>query len=148
MTMETSVAWKARSNESRRRFIGGSDARIIMGADEGTSNHDGCRVQDWRETAERANPHNPPRNLNQHWYAAITGGMPLRWYIVAVCYWTIVILLGPYPWNILLMLLALPAMDFPRRDQTARCWRECPVDTGHRDEHQTPERTSLFYWGF
>ena len=35
MTMETSVAWKARSNELRQGFIDGSDVRIIMGADEG-----------------------------------------------------------------------------------------------------------------
>ena len=113
---------------SRHLFIGGSDARIIMGADEGTNNHDACRVRHWGEKTrkpERA----PPENLNQHWYPAMTGGMPLQWYIVAVCYATIVILLGWYPWNILLMCFRCRAMNFPRRDQTAR-----PVDTGHYDE--------------
>ena len=43
---------------------------------------------------------NSPRNLNRHWYAAITGGMPLRWYIAALCCGTIVILLGWYPLGI------------------------------------------------
>ena len=117
-------------------FVTRSDAGIIMGADEWTSNQDECRVQLHEERGRRAEweDWHPPQNLNQRWHAAITGGLPLRWYIVAVFYWTIVILLGPYPWNILLMLLALPAMDFPRRDQTARCWPGCPVNTGHHDE--------------
>jgi hypothetical protein len=122
--METTTRSTHRSS-TRRFFIGASD---VQGADEGTSDHDACCVQHW------ADPHNQPRKLNRHWYAAITGGMPLRGYIVAVCYWTIVILLGSYPWNILLMLLSLPAMDFPRRDQTVRCWGGCPLDTGHHDE--------------
>jgi hypothetical protein len=115
MTMESSAAWKVRPNKSRRGFIGSSDARIVMGADEATSDHDGCRVQHWGEKgrkAEGADPHNAPQTLNQHWYAAITGGMPLRWYIVVVGYGTIVILLGWYPLNILLMLLSLPHYEF------------------------------------
>ena len=121
------------TGQDRRYLIGGSDARIIMGADEDTNDHVTCRSAQHEKgrKAERPDPHNQLQNLNQHWYAAITGGLPLRWYIVAVCYWTIVILLGPYPWNILLMLLALPAMDFPRRDKTFGAG-ECPVDTGAR----------------
>jgi hypothetical protein len=137
MTMETSAAWRARSNKLGRGFIGGSDARIVMLADEGTSNHDACRIQHWKEKsrkAERTDPQNEPQNLNRHWHARVSGGLPLRWHVVAVCYWTIVILLGWYPWNILLMLLALPAMDFSRRDQTGLCRDGCLVDTGHHDE--------------
>ena len=121
----------------RRFFIGGSDGRILKGAEEATRDHIPGRPRHCVEKArqaEWADPQNPTPNLNQPWYAAITGGMPLRWYIVAVCYWTIVILLGSYPWNILLMLLSLPAMDVPRRDQTDRCWPRCPVDTGYHNE--------------
>ena len=106
-----------------------------MAADEETNDHIACRSAQRRdEKGRKAERADPQQNLNQQWHAAITGGMPLWWYIVAVCYWTIVILLGPYPWNVLLMLLAFPAMDLPRRDQTARCWEGCPVDTGHHDE--------------
>ena len=41
--------WK-RSAEERRRFIGGSDARIIMGEDEG------ALVRLWREKRGEAEP--------------------------------------------------------------------------------------------
>jgi hypothetical protein len=117
-------------------FVTRSDTRIIMGADERTSNQDVCRVQLHKERGRKAEweDWHSPQNLNRRRYSAITGGLPLRWYIVAVCYWTIVILLGPYPWNILLMLLALPAMDFSQRDQTGLCRDGCLVDTGHHDE--------------
>jgi hypothetical protein len=43
-------------------------------------------------------------DLNRHCYEIITGGMPVGWYIVALCYATAVILLGWLPWNILLIL--------------------------------------------
>ena len=135
--METSAVWAARSSKSRRGFIVGSDARItIGGAKLARSDHNAhCANEDEEDRkAERADPHNPPQNLNRHWYVAITGRIPPLWHIVAVCYWAIVILLGWYPWNILLMLLSLPAMDFPRPDQTARCWGGCPVDTRHHDD--------------
>jgi hypothetical protein len=66
--METTTRSTHRSS-TRRFFIGASD---VQGADEGTSDHDACCVQHW------ADPHNQPRKLNRHWYAAITGGMPLR----------------------------------------------------------------------
>jgi hypothetical protein len=110
---ETSGATRT---SSRRFFIGGSDARIIMEADEGTNDRDACPSQHWGEKGrkvERADLYNPPQNLNQHWYVSITGGMPLRWYIVAVCCGTIVILLGWYPWGILLVLLSLPRDELP-----------------------------------
>jgi hypothetical protein len=132
--MPTTLRKVTLTGQDRRYLIGGSDARIIMGADEDTNDHVACRGAQHEKgrKAERPDPHNQLQNLNQHWCGAITGRMPRRWYIVAVCYWTIVILLGTYPSNILLMLLALAAMDFLRRDQTARRW--CPVDTGHDHE--------------
>ncbi len=105
---------RKRNTKDCRHFVSGSDARIIIGADDGTSDHDASLAQQWGEKARkpgRADPRNPPQNLNQHWYAAITGGMPLRWYIVAVCYGTIVILLGLYPWGVLLVLLSRPCSE-------------------------------------
>jgi hypothetical protein len=95
-----------------------------MGADEV------ALVRLWREKRREAKPEDLSGNLivqpdlatedlDQHWHAAITGGMPLRWYIVAVCCGTIVILLGWYPWGILLVLLSLPRDESP-----------CPPDTG------------------
>jgi hypothetical protein len=132
MTMETSAVWTARSSKSPRGFIVGSDAWIIIGgAKQARSDHNAyCANEDEENRkAERADPHNPPQKLSGHWYAAVTGGIPPLWHIVAVCYWAIVILLGWYPWNILLMLLSLPAMDFSRRDQTALCRDRCLADT-------------------
>ena len=106
-----------------------------MGANEKTNGHIACRGALHRgEKGQRLERADLQQNLNRQQHVAITGGMPLRWYIVAVGYGTIVILLGSYPWNILLMLLSLPPMDFPRRDQMARCWGGCLVDTGHHDE--------------
>lgn len=134
MTMETKAAWKARSNKLRRRFIGGSHAPIILAADEGASDNDAGRGLHWgekRRNAEQANPHYPQQNLDHHWYSAIITEMPLMWHVVAVCYWTIVILLGWYPWNILLMLLSLPAMDYSR---TVLCPEGCLPNTGHHHE--------------
>jgi hypothetical protein len=112
MTMKTSGAWETRSNKSCRGFTGGSDPRIIT---------------------EGADPHDPQI---QYWYSTITGRMPLRWYIVAVCCGTIVILLGYFPWGILLMLLSPPrAVNLPRRSQAARCsGGGCPIGTGKHDE--------------
>jgi hypothetical protein len=134
MTMETNAAWKARSNKLRRGFAGGSHAPIIIAADEGASDNDARRDLHWEEKGRRADPHNPRQNLDQHWYSVIVIGLPLLWHVVAVCYWSIVILLGWYPWNILLMLLSPPAMDSSRHDQTALCREGCPTDVGAHDE--------------
>ncbi len=115
---------------SRRFFIGGFDAPIIMGADLGTADHDACRVQNWEENGrelERADPLSPPQSINQPWYTAIIGGMPLRWYIVAVCCGTIVILLGWYPWGVLLVLLSLPRYESSTTPSNASV-PECPHD--------------------
>ena len=92
----------------RRYFIGGSDARIIMGADES------ALLQLWRERCEEVEREDlsgnllaplavATRSLDRRRYEAITGGVPLGWYIVTVCYATTVISLGWYPWNFLLV---------------------------------------------
>jgi len=120
-----------RHPSKRRLFIGGSDA------DEGTSDHDARRAQHWEEKArkpERAVPQNPPQNLNRYWYAAITGGMPLRWYIVAICCGAIVILLGWYPWGILLMLLSLPRDEFPTNGSNGSVLGRVSRRHRHHDE--------------
>ena len=63
---------------SRRSFIGGSDARIIMGADEA------ALVHLWREKRGEAEPEDVSGNLivqlgivtealNRHWYERNTG---------------------------------------------------------------------------
>ena len=57
----------------------------------------------WREISRRADCDNPQQN--RRWHETITGGIHLGWYLVAVCYATVAILLGWYPWNFLLILL-------------------------------------------
>jgi hypothetical protein len=42
------------------------------------------------------------------WYEAITCRMPSGWHVMAVCYATVAILLGWWPWNFLLLLLLFP----------------------------------------
>jgi predicted phage-related endonuclease len=72
-----SNAW-TESNENRRRFIGGSDARIIMGDDEA------ALLRLWREKRGEVEPPDYSRNLlvqlglateplNRHWYERTTG---------------------------------------------------------------------------
>jgi hypothetical protein len=96
--------------ERRRYFVGGSDARIIMGDDEA------ALLRLWREKRGEVEPEDLSGNLivqlgattgglNRRWYERITHRMPIGWYIVAVCYATAVILLGWWPWSILLILL-------------------------------------------
>ena len=69
---------KSFNSFDRRQFIGGSDARIIMGADEGALNHL------WREKRGEAEPEDLSGNLivqlgvvteplNRHWYERNTG---------------------------------------------------------------------------
>jgi hypothetical protein len=102
-----------------------SKFRIIIGAvDQGTSDQSLCRVKHGKEKTRKA------ERATHHWHATVSAGMPLGWHVVAVSYWTIIILLGWYPWNILLMLLAFPAMDFSRRNQTYLCREACLVDPG------------------
>src|SRR5262249_40916671 len=70
--------WTRSSNESRRFFIGGSDARIIMGSDEA------ALVRLWREKRGEADPEDLSSNLivqlgaateelNRSWYERNTG---------------------------------------------------------------------------
>ena len=104
----------------RRHFIGGSDARIVMGDDQT------ALPRLWREKrsdVERGDRSDnliiplglATENLNRRWYEAIAGGVPLGWYIVTVCYAIAVISLGWWPWNFLLLLLL-----FPIRNKRAR----------------------------
>ena len=69
--------WK-RSSDDRRRFIGGSDARIIMGSDEA------ALLRLWREKRGEVEPGDLSGNLvvqlglateelNRRWYEASTG---------------------------------------------------------------------------
>jgi hypothetical protein len=93
-----STLWK-RPDGARRYFIGGSDARIILGDDEA------ALLRLWREKRGEVEPEDRSAN----WYKTITGRMPVGRYIVALCYATAVIFLGWWPWNILLILPALPS---------------------------------------
>jgi hypothetical protein len=83
----------------RRYFIGGSDARIIM---EDLSGN--LLVQLGLATED----------LNRRWYQTITGRVRVGLYIVAVCYATMAILLGWYPWNALLILLLFSSSKYLR----------------------------------
>jgi predicted phage-related endonuclease len=73
-----SDVWKKPSHADRRSFIGGSDARIIMGADEA------ALIRLWREKRGEAEPEDLSDNLivqlgvvtedfNRHWYERNTG---------------------------------------------------------------------------
>src|ERR1700693_6010839 len=73
-----SNVWKKPSHEARRSFIGGSDARIIMGDDEG------AMLRLWREKRGEAEPEDFSNNLivqlglvneylERHWLGRNTG---------------------------------------------------------------------------
>ena len=99
---------------SRRDFIGGSDARIIMADDEPAS------PRLWRDMRAEVEREDLPfsvatKDPNPRWYEAVTGGTPIGWDVVAVCCATAAILLGWWPWNFLLLLLL-----FPIRNKRAR----------------------------
>jgi predicted phage-related endonuclease len=75
-SMKTTM-WKS-AGQDRRFFIGGSDARIIMGSDEA------ALVRLWKEKRGEVEPENLSGNLivqlgvateglNRHWYEANTG---------------------------------------------------------------------------
>jgi hypothetical protein len=65
-------------------FIGGSDVRITN-VNEPALRHD-----------------------MRCWYETIGGRMPIGWHVVTLCYATAAILVGWWPWNILLLLLLFP----------------------------------------
>src|SRR3989475_11587288 len=56
-----------RNKRDRRSFVGGSDARIIMGSDER------ALVRLWREKRGEAEPEDLSSNLNRSWYERNTG---------------------------------------------------------------------------
>ena len=75
--MTKNDVWKRGSSE-RRHFVGGSDARIIMGTDEA------ALVRLWQEKRGEVEPEDlsgnlivqlgrVTENLNRHWYEANTG---------------------------------------------------------------------------
>ncbi len=77
MTTEASAIHKAYPHQSRRYFIGGSDARVIMGTDEATL------IRLWREKRGEVEPEDLSGNLivqlglateelNRRWYQANT----------------------------------------------------------------------------
>ena len=91
----------------RRYFIGGSDARIIMGKDEA------ALLRLWRHMPAEVKREDLPlgeatKDPNRRWYEAITGRMPIGCRVVVVCYATAAIFLGWWPWNFLLLLLLFP----------------------------------------
>jgi hypothetical protein len=76
----------------------------------------------WRETTGRADPGNLVEAQNRRWYQTITGRIAPGWYVVAVCYATVAILLGLYPWNFLLILLLFSSSKYLHYD---------PLDQAH-----------------
>jgi hypothetical protein len=100
----------------RRYFIGAFNARIIIGDDEAALR------RPWRGKRGEVEPEDLSGNLivqrglateglNRRCYGCITGRMSPRRYIVALCYATAVIFLGWWPWNVLLILPALPSSN-------------------------------------
>ena len=67
----------------------------------------------WREISRRADPDNPMEEQNR-WHETITGRLPLGCYIVAIAYATLSILLGRWPWNVLLILLLFSCSKYLR----------------------------------
>jgi hypothetical protein len=96
----TDAASKASTNRGSadRLYLIGGSAPYIPPIETETS-----LLELWRDISRRADPNNPMEEQNRQ--KAMTGRMPLGWYLVAVCYATAVILLGWYPWNFLLILL-------------------------------------------
>ena len=75
MTLPFETAWISPKRLNRRSFIGGSDARVIMGSDEA------ALLRLWREKRGEAEPEDLSYNLivqlglvteplNRHWFAA------------------------------------------------------------------------------
>jgi len=50
-------------------------------------------------------------HARRRWYQAVTGRMPIGPYVVIALYATTVILVGPAPWNTLLILTLLLSRD-------------------------------------
>jgi hypothetical protein len=123
----TAVVWK-KPSQSRRHFIGGSDAGIITGGDEA------ALVRLWREKRGEVEPEDLSGNLvvqlglatedlNRRWYEAIAGGGPSGLYIATVCYATSVLSLGWFPWNFLLIGLLFLVRNKALRERARRSGR-------------------------
>jgi hypothetical protein len=99
---------RLRSNAGKRGyFLGSSEARIILNDDEPGL------LQLWRDIRAEVKREDLPlgvatKDSNRRWYEALTGRVPIGWQVVAVCYATAAILLGCWPWNLLLLLLLFP----------------------------------------
>ena len=70
----------------------------------------------WRDISRRADRDDPTEEQNRQ--KTIIGRMPLGWYIVAITYATLSILLGWWPWNILLILLLFSCSKYLRLSAT------------------------------
>jgi hypothetical protein len=96
----------AKSKASTKRYFA---ERVDLGATLGAREDETTLLQPRREKRNELEPEplsaNSTEGLNRRWYEAITGRMPVGWYIAAVYYATVVILLGWPPWNALLILL-------------------------------------------
>jgi hypothetical protein len=99
ITGAISKASTNRGSADRLYLIGGS-APHIPPIETETS-----LLELWREVCRRADRDNPTEEQSRRWHETITGRIPLGWYIVAILYATVSILLGCWPWNILLILL-------------------------------------------
>jgi len=99
ITGAISKASTNRGSADRLYLIGGS-APYIPPIETETS-----LLELWRDISRRADPDNPMEEQNRRWHETITGRVPLGGYIVAITYATVSILLGWWPWNILLILL-------------------------------------------
>ena len=111
ITGAISKASTNRGSADRLYLIGGSAPHIPPIGTEASL------LEVWREIGWRVDPDNPMDEQNRRWHETITGRMPLGWYIVAILYATVAILLGWWPWNILLILVLLL-----NRDEVLRCW--------------------------
>jgi hypothetical protein len=96
--------------------------RLVLGHDQATL------FKRWREIG--ALLENSTQNPNTRWYYLITGRIPVGSYAVAVCYATVVIYLGWYPWNFLLVGLLFLIRNKPLHER-AFVW--CSENIGLAD---------------
>ena len=97
ITGALSKASTNRGSVDRLYLIGGSAPYIHLTKTETSL------LELWREISGRTGSGNSKQT--RRWYETITGGIPLVWYTLGVCYATAAILLGWYPWNFLVILL-------------------------------------------
>ena len=110
ITGAISKASTNRGSADRLCLIGGS-APYIPPIETETS-----LLEPWRDISRRADRDDPTEEQNRQ--KTIIGRMPLGWYIVAITYATLSILLGWWPWNILLILLLFSCSKYLRLSAT------------------------------